>query len=315
MTDGETPERKGDCVFRIPWIAAVAVSAALTFCARAEDRFFDSDGVRIRYLDQGQGEPVVLIHGFTGNADIGWTLNRVLPTLSLEYRVIALDCRGHGRSDKPHDPQAYGAKMAEDIVRLLDHLKIEKAHLVGYSMGGLITLKIALTYPQRVISAIPAGYGWPADGKPAGKDFLEALAASLEAGQGVGPLLEALQPADQPPMTAEQVAAVNTMVLSSNDAKALAAVIRGFKGLDVDEKLVRANQVPVLSIIGGNDPLKVDVDRLAAAMPGLKVVTIPNADHGQAMFHPDFLSAVREFLAAHRAKPAAETPAAKTTNP
>ncbi|MCC7292394.1 MAG: alpha/beta hydrolase [Phycisphaerales bacterium] len=271
--------------------------------AAAQDQFFESAGVKLRYIERGQGEPVVLIHGFSGSAETGWIFNGVLPALAPEYRVIALDCRGHGGSDKPHEPDKYGAEMAEDVVRLLDHLKIERAHLVGYSMGGLITLKVELTHPQRVISAIPGGYGWPEGGRPAGKEFMTRLAESLEQGKGVGPLMEALTPADRPKMTEEQIAAVNTMVMRNNDALALAAVVRGFKGLEADEKLLRANKVPTLSIIGGIDPLKVDVDRLAGVMGSHKVVTIDGADHAMTMFRPEFLASIKEFLAQHRLTP------------
>lgn len=287
-------------------IATLGLTTLLVCTSHAvcQDQVFDSAGVKLRYIERGQGEPVVLIHGFSGSAETGWMFNGVLPALATEYRVIALDCRGHGGSDKPHEPAKYGAEMAEDVVRLLDHLRIERAHVVGYSMGGLITLKVALTHPQRVICAIPGGYGWPEGGKPAGKEFMTRLAESLEAGKGVGPLMEALTPEGRPKMTEEQLTAINTMVMRNNDAMALAAVARGFKGLEADEKSLRANKVPTLSIIGGIDPLKVDVDRLAGVMGNHKVVTIDGADHAMTMFRPEFLASIKEFLAQHRLTPA-----------
>src|SRR5262245_29583001 len=101
---------------------------------RAEDRFFESNGVRIRYTVQGKGEPVLLIHGFTANVERQWGLPGIIKRLAKDYQVSALDNRGHGKSGKPHDPKRYGAEMAEDAIRLLDHLKIKKAHVVGYSM-------------------------------------------------------------------------------------------------------------------------------------------------------------------------------------
>src|SRR5437899_11802964 len=109
----------------------------------AEDQFFDSNGVKIRYIVEGKGEPVVLIHGFTADIDKNWRTGfavgpyqngpRIIEALSKNYRVIALDNRGHGKSDKPHDVKQYGVEMAEDVLRLLDHLKIKQAHVVGYS--------------------------------------------------------------------------------------------------------------------------------------------------------------------------------------
>src|SRR4029450_2416367 len=123
----------------------------------ADDQFFDSNGVRLRYVDQGSGPPVVLIHGFSGSLDLGWVEAGVLPNLATDYRVIALDCRGHGKSDKPHDPQSYGLQMGQDVVRLLDHLNIARAHIVGHSMGAGITAKLLTTNPDRFLTATLSG--------------------------------------------------------------------------------------------------------------------------------------------------------------
>ena len=87
------------------------------------DQFFDSSGVRLRYVEQGQGR-IVLMHGYTGTLDRHWINNGVFANLAKEHRVVAFDLRGHGKSGKPHDPPAYGETMAGDVVRLLDHLKI-----------------------------------------------------------------------------------------------------------------------------------------------------------------------------------------------
>jgi pimeloyl-ACP methyl ester carboxylesterase len=97
----------------------------------AQDKYFDWNGVTIRYVVQGTGEPVVLVHGLEGSLD-NWVKRGILPDLGRNYQVIALDLRGHGKSGKPHDPKAYGREMALDIVRLLDHLGIARAHIVGF---------------------------------------------------------------------------------------------------------------------------------------------------------------------------------------
>ena len=132
--------------------------------AHADDQFFDSNGVKIRFVVAGKGEPIVLIHGFSANLEMMWQqLPRlfgqpeILQALAKDYQVIALDCRGHGKSDKSDDPKAYGREMAEDVVRLLDHLKVKKAHLVGYSMGGKIVLKVIADHPDRVLTATLGG--------------------------------------------------------------------------------------------------------------------------------------------------------------
>ena len=124
--------------------------------AVAQDRFFDSRGVRIRYVEQGAGTPVVLIHGFTANIERAWVHTEILPSLARDHRVIALDLRGHGASDKPRDPKAYD-DLGLDVVRLLDHLGIERAHAVGYSLGGIILGKELTTHPQRFRRAVLGG--------------------------------------------------------------------------------------------------------------------------------------------------------------
>src|SRR5688572_2364514 len=96
-----------------------------------EDFFFDSAGVAIRYVEAGTGAPVVLVHGYTSDLEDQWIGTGVLPALARMHRVIAFDARGHGRSGKPHAPAAYGPEMALDVVRLLDHLGIARAHVVG----------------------------------------------------------------------------------------------------------------------------------------------------------------------------------------
>src|SRR5262245_44062744 len=128
--------------------ALLWVNAAL-----AQDRFLDAGGVRIRYVERGVGAPVVLVHGFTGDIERSWIETGVLPDLARDHRVIALDLRGHGKSDKPYDPRAY-ERIALDVIDLLDHLQIEKVHLVGYSLGGIIAMKLLTTHPGRFYGAV-----------------------------------------------------------------------------------------------------------------------------------------------------------------
>jgi alpha-beta hydrolase superfamily lysophospholipase len=128
--------------------------AAVTYPPPSQtDGFFDSDGVRIHYVEAGQGSAVVLIHGYIANADRHWVQTRVLASLAADHRVIALDCRGHGQSDKPTEPDAYGLEMANDVLRLLDRLKIRRAHVVGFSMGAFIAGRLVPTRADRLASA------------------------------------------------------------------------------------------------------------------------------------------------------------------
>ena len=118
-------------------IGALAICfAPSVVCAQDfADKFFDSNGVRIRYLEQGAGQPLVLLHGQGNNVDAAWVRTGVLANLSKDHRVIAMDLRGHGKSGKPHEAQAYGEELGLDVIRLLDHLRIERAHILGYSLG------------------------------------------------------------------------------------------------------------------------------------------------------------------------------------
>ncbi|MEJ7767187.1 MAG: alpha/beta fold hydrolase [Chitinophagaceae bacterium] len=125
-------------------------------CLFAQDKFFNSNGLQIHYLEQGTGVPVVLVHGRGGSLQ-SWIDSGVLLNLAKDHRVIALDCRGHGKSSKPHDPKQYGQEMALDILRLLDHLAIGKAHIIGYSLGGNITAQLLVIHPERFLTATLAG--------------------------------------------------------------------------------------------------------------------------------------------------------------
>jgi len=128
-------------------LITLAVVLFLAATAHAQDRYFDSAGVRIRYVDRGKGEPVVLLHGNGGSLQ-GWFDSGIAANLERDYRVIALDARGHGQSGKPRDAAAYGQQMGLDVVRLLDHLGIRRAHMVGYSMGASILGKLVTTHPH-----------------------------------------------------------------------------------------------------------------------------------------------------------------------
>jgi pimeloyl-ACP methyl ester carboxylesterase len=268
---------------------------------RTEEGSFDSGGVKIRYLVEGRGEPVLLIHGLTTNAEGQWGMAGILKALAKDYRVIALDNRGHGKSGKPHDPKKYGTEMVEDAVRLLDHLKIDKVHVVGYSMGAIITLKLLATHPDRLLSATLGGSGGIRAGAMPFR--FEALAESLEQGKGIGPLLEMLTPAGKPKPTAEEIKEINERLEATHDVKALAAVLRGMKDLAVSDEKLKANRVPTLALIGELDPLKKSVDELKGRMGHLQIVVIDGADHLTAFRRPEFVKELSAFLGKQRPKP------------
>jgi pimeloyl-ACP methyl ester carboxylesterase len=266
-----------------------------------KEPFFDSDGVKIHYTIQGKedGEPVLLIHGFSVNSEMNW--GPTLKGLAKDYKLIAMDCRGHGGSEKPHDPKKYGPEMVKDAVRLLDHLKIDKAHVVGYSMGAGLTLQLAARYPERLRTATLGGAGLPQPGR---EKMVEALADSLEQGKGFGPLVIALTPKDKPRPTEEQIKTIDAFLTAQNDTKALAAVLRGQlnnKDLALSEEKIKGIKVPMLALIGADDPLRPGVDELKKRLPEVKVVVIDKADHLTAFGRDEFVNGLKEFLDAHRA--------------
>jgi len=288
-------------------LLTLALIAALAPFARAqapaEDKFFDSKGVKIRYVDVGRGEPVVLIHGFSSSIEANWGQTRVIDTLAKEFRVIAFDVRGHGKSDKPHDPASYGLNVVEDVTRLMDHLHIAKAHIVGYSMGGAIAGKFIVLHPERAITAVFGGsaprVNWPAQAE---KDARE-LAESLEQGHGMRPMILRLSPPNEPKPSDEAIEQQSRAIMGRNDPLALAAVQRGNKEQVVTIFEVRALKMPLLAVVGSADPIKAGVETLKTLKSDLNVVVIDGATHSGtrgAPGRPEFVAAVRAFLGAHR---------------
>ena len=139
-------------------IAFCLLTAGAVFAQnKPEHRYFKTtDGVKIHFMVKGKGTPVILIHGYTGSAEGNWFSNGIADALAVNHMVIAIDCRNHGLSDKP---QPMGPGKAEDVVELMDHLKIQKAHLHGYSMGGGIVGRLMAMIPDRIISAGFGGSG------------------------------------------------------------------------------------------------------------------------------------------------------------
>jgi pimeloyl-ACP methyl ester carboxylesterase len=265
---------------------------ALAFPAAAAsspaDTTFVSAGVPIHYVESGAGEPVLFIHGWSADASM-WDSSRT--RLAPKYRVIAMDCRGHGRSGKPHEPGAYGIEMVNDVVRLLDRLGIRKANLVGYSMGGSIALKMLETHPDRLVSVTSgASEGFRASDQPWDSLVVKGLVAGVPLSQA---MLDAA-PAGMPPPTPEQRAMMKQMD-AQQDSRALGAQRVGNPGLYVDYAKLAKPHVPVLLIVGANDHPE-RFDELRKALWSDSLVVIPGARHGDATDHPEFTNALEAFL-------------------
>jgi len=281
------------------WICA-ALACLLAAAAAAQDRFFDSGGVRIRYVDQGAGAPLVLVHGFTGTIERSWVNTGVLPDLARDYRVIAFDLRGHGRSDKPHEPHAYD-DVALDAIRLLDHLRIKKAHIVGYSLGGIITIKLLTTHPERFSSAVLGGAAYRRSRSEEADQQADAAAREIEDGI-YRALIVSTAPTDEPPPSEEAIRARSREIAASADVHAHAALMRARRALLVSDAEVAKVRVPTLAVVGAADPALPRVEAMKKRWPGLEVEVVPGAAHPTVHERglprrPEFLAAIRRHIA------------------
>jgi pimeloyl-ACP methyl ester carboxylesterase len=234
-------------------------------CAQAggfpQPQSFDSNGVKIAYFTQGKGEPVILIHGWLSSAGLNWVLPGISGELAKNYQVIGLDVRGHGLSDKPAKEDAYGPELVEDIVRLMDHLKIQKAHLVGYSMGGIIAGNFIVKHPDRVLSGTLGGMGWLKTGSFAQGAFAQ---------------------------------------IGKNDpnAHALALCGKSLAKLALTEPEIKSIKVPVTVLIGDKDDLinKLYVEPLKTVRNDWPVVEIKGGNHITCILQKQFRDEIAAWL-------------------
>ncbi len=244
---------------------------------------FSSRGVDIAYRIDGEGDPILLIHGFASNNAVNWRSTGWVDTLTKAgYRTIAMDVRGHGESAKLHDPEQYRLPaLAADAASLIDHLGLGRVDVMGYSMGGRIGVMLALDHPDKVRSLVIGGMGLALVDGVGGEDD---IVAALEA---------------------ESVMAVKTPVgrsyrkfaeLTRSDLKALAACMRVQRGKIPRERLAEL-AMPVLVAVGTRDEVAGSAAGLAALIPGAEVLDIPGRDHMLATGDKAFKAGVLDFLA------------------
>ncbi len=295
-------------------VAAVLLTAAAggavlyRITRRTKGSTFDSNGVRLHYTIEGESEgdgerePVVLLHGFAVNADINWRLPGITRELAKEFTVISMDHRGHGLSGKPDDARMYGMEMVDDVLRLLDHLGIEKAHVVGYSLGGVVTLKLAATRPERLLTASSLGMGWERIENSAFMAAAADIEADLRSGRGIGPLSAyGGDGTEKPGLAGTMLMKFVTRYLA--DGAALAAVVGGIPELTVTEEDLRGIPVPMCSIVGSRDPLRGGVEALEGLVPEITVTVLDGASHMSAPLRPQLLHDLRSFLRWNRGRP------------
>ena len=247
---------------------------------------FNSDGVEIAYSESGQsrdgGAPVLLLHGFASSAKTNWIDPGWVSFLVEEgFRVIAYDARGHGSSGKPHAPEDYAQPhMPEDARRLLDHLSVPQAHVMGYSMGARMTAFLALRHPVRVRSAIFGGLGI---------NMIKGLGGTQEIASG----LEAATAAEIKDPVARTFRAFAEQ--TGGDLKALAACMRSARAA-LTADMVGTIRCPVLVVAGTTDTIAGPPQELADLIPGARAVAIERRDHMRTVGDRDYKEAVLAFL-------------------
>jgi pimeloyl-ACP methyl ester carboxylesterase len=244
---------------------------------------FDSDGVRLHYEVEGpeNGIPLIAVHGFASDYRLNWVGSRWQETLTnAGFRVIGLDCRGHGHSDKPHNEAAYSIDiLAGDVVRLLDHLAVDTSAYLGYSMGSRIGLEVVIRHPNRVRRAVFGGLG---------------SAGAISHADEIAHAFLTGEPTDDPTaQTFYKFAAARPI----NDLKALAACIKGMKP-DASPARLAGISIPILVVVGDHDDIARDAPDLIELIPTARLVTIAGRDHTTAVTAREFKQAALDFLLA-----------------
>jgi pimeloyl-ACP methyl ester carboxylesterase len=257
----------------------------------------DSAGVPLHYLDAGSGAPVVLLHSYTGDSERQFVATGCFAAIAARFRAIALDLRGHGKSGKPHDPAAYGAEMAWDVVRLLDDLGLCSAHVVGYSMGAHVAAQLLTLAPQRVCSAVLGGAPGRLHWSEADDARVAREADEMEHGLLRSQIARLLPPGMAMPGE-DEIRARSKRYLQGNDLRALAAIRRSNRAQVVSASAIAAAGVPLLGVVGSEDPYLPQFHQLAAAARSMRLVTIAGANHANAAARPEFRDAVLAFVAA-----------------
>jgi len=243
---------------------------------------FHHGPIGIAFLDEGEGEPIVLVHGFASTKEVNWVNPGWVSTLVRDgRRVVALDNRGHGQSTKLISPGDYHTdRMVDDVCALLDHLGLAGADVMGYSMGARICGFLAAHHPERVRSAILGGLGIRlVDGVGLSEDIALAL--------------EAPSLADVTDPTGRQFRAFAEQ--TGSDLKALAACLRGSRQV-LPRVEAQAIRVPMLIAVGTEDPVAGSARALAALIPTATALDIPGRDHMLAVGDKVFKAAVLDFL-------------------
>jgi pimeloyl-ACP methyl ester carboxylesterase len=242
----------------------LAVAVPATAQQPAHDFFTTSDGIRIHYMTLGsQGSWVVLVHGYTDSAERMWFRTGIAAALAPNHRVVALDNRNHGQSD---EPEPNGSGRAEDVIELMDHLGIQRAHIHGYSMGGGITGQLLASHPERFITA-----GFGGSGIRETDPELQTMAESMD------PVAPAPEGAAAAAFTRlrERAAARNAAQGGGSQTRAPARPALTYDAV--------AHAVPVIAINGEYDSPYSKVQRIVREFEIVQNVVLPGLNHMTAI--------------------------------
>ena len=281
-------------IFIVLAIACISASAATL-----EDKYATLAGVKIRYIDVGKGEPIVLLHGGTSSLD-SWITTGVVANLSKDYRVIAYDARGAGKSDKPHEASAYGKEQARDVPRLLDALKIQRAHIVGFSLGGSTTSLLLTMHPERFLTATlvagPGRFPWTAKDQ----QRVETEATEIAKDCVSRSRIWRQAPVNNKPTEEDfQKRVADCRANRDFDPLSTAASIRSYGDQAITDDQIRPVKVPTLVIVGDLDHALAGSQHYKKLRPDATLVILPGVSHTGAtgiQRQPALVSEIREFV-------------------
>ena len=247
--------------------------AASTFAqSTPENKYFDSAGVRIRYIELGSGEPVIALHGLTRNSD---TWLEKISGLAENHRLILFDQRGHGLSDKPHTVAEYGREMGHDVIRLMDHLNIPKAHILGYSLGvapiGMVITENESRFISAIFGAGAASWEWGDTSDLVNQQIYQRVVNSPRQQQLVGSM-------------------------KGQDQIALASLRLGEKLLLVSKQSLSNLSIPIMAIVGSEDSVLETVQSFKNTFPAIELVVVEGETHLSLPADPEFLESIQDFL-------------------
>jgi pimeloyl-ACP methyl ester carboxylesterase len=266
--------------------AAAPTQAAQTIQA-APDQYFTRDSLRFRYREAGQGDPVILLHGYTQRLE---GLQDLADSLAGTNRVIVMDERGFGESTKFSDPAKYGRAFGDDVIALMDSLKIPKAHFVGHSMGALIAADLALRYPART-STISLLAGPFTDSTSLAK-LWRPFVADLEQGRGLKGFVKWLVPGIPDSMAT----GFDQQLQASNDHGSLVAALKAMPAIVLPNGAKPDSGIRVLIAVGGGDPLLRMARALKALWPNATLVEAAGANHFDVVTRAEVVGAIRTVI-------------------